>query len=343
MVGELDRSALPSAMEYIQLQSMRVPPHEARAARRGGWITTECRLHGGSDSLRWNLKTGGWICMACEEHGGDVLAYHQKALGLSFMQAAKDLGAWVDRDRKPSTVKPAKAPAPRDRVITVIASTGEMETDSTAAFQRDDDQHQVLANFGREIFRSCQPLANTPGESYLLARRCALPPVESHLRFHPALKHPSGHVGPALVALVTDAVTREMKTLHRTWIRADGTKADVNPPRLLLGKHSKQGGVVRLWPDEAVTYGLGIAEGIETALSMAHAYTPVWACIDAGNLGALPVLGGIETLLIGADNDPAGARGAEQCAQRWWAGGAEVLITTQQQNDLNDVLAEVQQ
>ena len=110
-------------------------------------------------------------------------------------------------------------------------------------------------------------------------------------------------------------------------MRADGTKADVDPPRLLLGGHRKQGGVIRLWPDEAVTTGLAIAEGIETALSLAHDYKPVWSVIDAGNLAAFPVLPGIETLIIGADHDEAGLKAAAACADRWAAAGVEVRRT----------------
>ncbi|MDB5956740.1 toprim domain-containing protein [Ramlibacter sp.] len=320
-MGELKRDELPDAHNYIEAQGLKAVGH-------GKWITTECRLHGGSDSMRWNTDTGGWVCMACGEHGGDVLAYHQKAHGLSFIEAAKDLRAW-------SELGPG-------RLVTVTTRARELESDSTRVRVPDPDQHQVLADFGLELLQTCRTISGTPGEEYLRARRCVIPPRGSHLRFHPALKHPTGYTGPALVALVTDAASREMKTLHRTWIRADGTKADVQPARLLLGRHSKQGGVVRLWHDEYVTHGLGVAEGIETALSMAHAYAPVWACLDAGNLGALPVLGGIQTLLIGADNDAAGARGAEECAARWWAAGVEVLITAQAQNDLNDALTEVQ-
>ncbi len=316
-MGEFRKDQLPDAHSYIESQGL-------RAVGRGAWVTTECRLHGGSDSMRWNTATGGWVCMACGEHGGDVLAYHMKAHGLPFAEAANELGAWEADGRGSST--PLRRPKPE---LTVAPPPVE------------EAQHQVLAQYGKELLASCRPLAGTVGEQYLLARRCTLPPSDSHLRFHPRLKHhPSGYEGPALVALVTDAVTREMRTLHRTWIRADGTKADVKPARMLLGGHTKQGGVVRLWPDEFVTTGLGIAEGIETALSMAHAYTPVWACLDAGNLALLPVLQGVETLLIGADNDPAGRRAAQECAGRWHAAGVEVLITKQEQNDLNDVLQE---
>lgn len=198
-------------------------------------------------------------------------------------------------------------------------------------------KHETLSDHGCDLWSACKPLSGV-AVAYLEGRRCVIPPADGDLRWHPALKHPTGSVGPALVARITDAVTRQPVSLHRTWIQADGRKADIDPPRLLLGGHRKQGGVIRLWPDEAVTAGLGVAEGIETALSLAWAYAPVWACIDAGNLAAIPVLPGIESLTIGADNDSAGIAAAQACAARWAAADAEVFVTRQTQNDLNDAI-----
>jgi len=202
-------------------------------------------------------------------------------------------------------------------------------------------RYETLSEFGRELWQACRPLA---GEAlaYLEARRCVIPPGDGDLRWHPTLKHPpSALAGPALVALVTDAVTRAPLTLHRTWVRADGAKAPMEPPRMLLGGHRKAGGVVRLWPDEAVTQGLGLAEGIETALSLAHAFTPVWAMVDAGNLEAMPALEGIEALTIAADNDESGrgAAAAHVCADRWSTAGRDVRIVLplDRSTDLNDI------
>lgn len=201
--------------------------------------------------------------------------------------------------------------------------------------------HDGLSDWALALWRSTQPItsADTAGQ-YLQSRRCILPPRGSHLRWHSNLKHPSGYVGPALVALLTDAVTTKPMSLHRTWIQADGKKADLDPPRLLLGGHIKAGTVCRLWPDDEVTMGLGIGEGIETALSLAHSYTPVWAAIDAGNLSQLPYLHGIESLLIARDRDPAGERAALTCAARWDAAGATAFVTKQAQNDINDAIQE---
>ena len=186
---------------------------------------------------------------------------------------------------------------------------------------------EFLSTYGLEHFARCTGLRATIGEQYLLARGCAIPPADGDLRFHPALKHPaSDYTGPALVALVTHAVTRAPLTLHRSWVRSDGRKAEIEPKRMLLGGHAKRHGVIRLWPDESVTYGLAVAEGIETALSLAHAYSPVWSCVDAGNLAALPVLQGIETLVIGADHDAAGINAASRCADRWAITGVDVRV-----------------
>lgn len=200
-------------------------------------------------------------------------------------------------------------------------------------------RHERLSEFGRELWDSCSPLAGE-ARAYLEARCCVVPPTDGDLRWHPALKHPpSGQIGPALVALVTDAESGRPLTLHRTWVRADGNKAALDPPRMLLGGHRKAGGVVRLWPDDSVTLGLGIGEGIETALSLAHAFTPVWACIDAGNMAELPVLEGIESLLIAADNDAAGIGAANICGVRWAAQGrdARIVMPDGHRLDLNDV------
>lgn len=203
-------------------------------------------------------------------------------------------------------------------------------------------QHETLSRAGRRLWASSLPLAGTVGASYLLARGCTLPPEDGDMRFLPAHRHPLGeYVGPALVALVTDIESREPISLHFTWVCPDGTKANTpGPARLLLGGHRKAGGCIRLWPDEAVTTGLGVGEGIESCLSLAHAFTPVWSLVDAGNLAALPVLPGIEALSIAQDNDPAGRRAAQALADRYTAAGCTVAIVGAEHDgeDLNDII-----
>jgi hypothetical protein len=278
---------------------------------------------------------------------------YQAALGPSRMVAR--MSAAIDWGRRRQAC-PACGRGPRDTALSVSPRTDgtyiahcfrcgsvffsdERANPSRAckAALQDETRRELLSRHGRELWRACRPISG-PARAYLEARGCVIPPPDGDLRWHPRLRHPSGYEGPAMVALLRDAVDGTPRTLHRTWIRPDGRKADVDPPRLLLGNHRKAGAVCRLWASECVTYGLGVAEGIETALSLAHAFKPVWACVDAGNLAALPVLEGVESLTVAADHDDAGIAAARACAQRWRAAGREVRIVMPGTTgaDLND-------
>ena len=122
-----------------------------------------------------------------------------------------------------------------------------------------------------------------------------------------------------VISLMTDPVTNEPTGIHRTFLDVDGAKLN----RKMLGRQ----GVVRLSPDDAVSAGLGIAEGIEDALAvMLSGWRPVWAATSADGIAKLPVLAGIQALTIFADADAAGLQAAENCRDRWRAAGREVVI-----------------
>ena len=95
---------------------------------------------------------------------------------------------------------------------------------------------------------------------------------------------------------------------------------------------------MRLWPDEDVTTGLCVAEGIETALTAARGFGLAWACLDAANLAALPVLAGVEALTVAVDHDRAGLDAFNAVAARWVAAGREVSewLPPGHGNDIND-------
>ena len=48
--------------------------------------------------------------------------------------------------------------------------------------------------------------------------------------------------------------------------------------------------VVKLCADEDVTVGLGLAEGLETALTVLgnFAFAPIWAALSAGTIATFP-------------------------------------------------------
>ena len=208
---------------------------------------------------------------------------------------------------------------------------------STFSSSQPSDTQKRWSDYAESVWQSCHPISGTALQ-YLQARHCVIPPANGDLRWHPNLKNKlSNWTGPALVARITDAVTNEPMTLHRTWITPSGTKAPISNPRLPLKGHAKQGGVIRLWPAETT---LGIAEGIESALSAAHSVVPSWALIDAKNLSTFPVIDGINSLFIFADNDSSGTgqTAAVECANRWVLAGRDVKTWTPStpDTDLND-------
>lgn len=174
------------------------------------------------------------------------------------------------------------------------------------------------------IFKVGLPLRGTPAETYLLGRGCALPETDE-IRYLPPR---SSNQYPAMLSRITDAVTGKPISLHFTLIKRDGSgKAPVERQKRLLSGHRKAGGVIRLTQGMDAPYGLGITEGIETALSVLRSgWRPVWSAIDAGNVAAFPVLEGLQRLTIFADNDCVGLKAAENCAGRWLAAGRTVRI-----------------
>ena len=223
------------------------------------------------------------------------------------------------------------------------ATRGRVEHGTRAQTLRvDATRHTTLADRWRDFWRTCSPIsADSLAGRYLRHRGCVLSPIDGDLRWHPECWHwPTRQRLPALVALITDIQTNVPLSLHFTFIRADGTgKADIEPPKLLLPRHRKSGGVIRLWPDACVTYSIGLAEGIESALSLAHAHAPVWATIDAGNLSTLPILHGIESVIVAVDHDNSGLKAAQSFATSWARAGVDVwlVIPDVAGADLNDV------
>ena len=140
-----DRNQLPDPVSYYESEGLTF-------TSRGKWRTTACSFHGGSDSMRINTETGGFMCMACDEKGGDVLAYHQAAHGLEFIDAAKALGAWID-DGRPAVQHKPTAMSPRDALqflereaMLVAVAAGNV---AYGVVLSDDDRKRVLQSAGR--------------------------------------------------------------------------------------------------------------------------------------------------------------------------------------------------
>jgi putative DNA primase/helicase len=205
---------------------------------------------------------------------------------------------------------------------------------------RDRHQHTGRTNSRRaaDLWAAASSLPNTPVEDYFRRRFAGhgVPQVVLEggaLRWH-AGERAAGAIG-AMLALMTDPITREPTGVHRTYLDPDFKRI----MRMMLGPK----GIVRLWPDEAVTMGLAIGEGIESTLAgaMLTERVPAWAGLDAGQLARFPVLSGVECLTIFVDHDLSltGQKAADLCAARWTGAGRQVaLLTPKRPADFNDLV-----
>ncbi|WP_309082847.1 toprim domain-containing protein [Chelativorans sp.] len=190
----------------------------------------------------------------------------------------------------------------------------------------------------RRLWETAVPITSTPAAIYLLWRGVGLPAEVLQgtvLRYHSAcpfrLENGSTVKLPAMLGAIVDIRTNEFCGIHRTALKPDGSgKADypgLGSPKRMLGNVS--GACIKLSADDEVTFGLHVAEGIETALSCkVMGFRPIWAALSAGGIARFPVLSGIETVTIMADNDASGTglSAARDCARRWVAAGREAIV-----------------
>lgn len=220
----------------------------------------------------------------------------------------------------------------------------------TATAEREAHQRQQWAENARriaQVWAQCVPLV--PGDSvtlYLKRRGFGgVWPLPELLRLHRELPywHGAEKLGtfPAMVAPIIAPDGRTV-ALHRTYLTADGRKADLPSPKKVTGAAgSLAGACIPLHkPARGV---IGIAEGIETALAASLASgVPTMAAYCAGALAGYLWPAGVQRLVIFADADKAGREAADTLRARAMAARlrSEVLTPTTEGTDWCDVWAE---
>lgn len=198
------------------------------------------------------------------------------------------------------------------------------------------------------IWQEARPIKGTIVETYLVSRKISLPEWPSALRFHPHCPRPRAGDDtrppplPAMVALV-EHVERGPVAVHCTYLSLDGSgKADLPKDKRKAMFGLVGGGAVRLGIPREREW-LAVAEGIETALSVASASAiPTWAALSAGGIKSLILPPEARTVLIAADNDTngVGQRAAYDAGQRFLSEERRVRIAIPPKSgtDFNDVL-----
>jgi hypothetical protein len=178
--------------------------------------------------------------------------------------------------------------------------------------------------------------AREPGEAvtaYLRSRAITLP-------IPPTIRQGVGLVlartpTPSMVAALQapDRRVIAVQQLRLTWA---GRKVPITLPRLTTGK--MHDGAVRLGPNGDV---LGLAEGIETALSaMQLSGVPVWAALGAERMSLVRIPEIVRELHVFLDNDDPGRRASEKTAERWLRHGVTIKLRAPPEGvaDWNDYL-----
>ena len=185
------------------------------------------------------------------------------------------------------------------------------------------------------IWREARQAGGTVAEQYLISRGLHLPPPPT-LRFHAGLKHPSGGIWPAMVALVTSGADDTPLAIHRTFLARDGRgKAPIDPQKMMLGPCAVavRSGLVR-------TASAHDRRGDRNGLSAMQATgQTAWAALSTSGLRTLDLPGDVRDVIVLADGDDPGEAAARDCAWRWKREGRRVRIARPPQGmDFNDML-----
>lgn len=229
-----------------------------------------CPACGGRDRARFDDRRGNgdYFCSHCGAGNGfDLL---RKVNGWDFREAARRVDEIIGNlpPAPPVSIEPKKF-------------------DSTKALN--------------ELWSISRPIANGDPASLYLASRCLEGPYGEALRYVPAMYHSGTRAKhPGMIALASD-VDGNMATLHRTYLTADGRKAQVVPCRKLMPGEFPRGGAIRLGPAAPV---MGVAEGVETALAASTLYgISVWSTIAEAFLQSWKPPAIAEHVVIFGDND----------------------------------------
>ena len=267
------------------------------------------RLHRFSTSERRG-DSAGW-CKLFDDLRGGVYGCHRQFPGESF--------TWSAIDRRTMTLEQRSLLARQFEAATA-------EREAQQRLQWSENAQRIA-----QMWAQCVPISpDDPCSAYLTQRGLVGAwPLPEVLRFHSSLPYWNGleKLGafPAMVAPLI-APNGSTVALHRTYLTADGRKANVPTPKKVTGASGVLAGASI--PLHEPTGGvIGIAEGIETALAT-HSASGIHtvAAYCAGNVASYVWPPSVRRIVVFADADRAGVDAAQKLKIRAMQSGLSAVV-----------------
>lgn len=247
-----------------------------------------CPFCGGVDRYRFDDKDGRGTFFCSQCGAGDGFTFLKRLNGWDFKTAWEMVG-------------PIAGMVPR----------------SVTRQQRDDNK---LLRLSENLWNSGEPLVigKRIDTVQMYLRKRGIRVIPSDVAYVEKCKLSGGDQPvwlPAMVAKVTGP-DGSMVSVHRTYLTIDGDKANVPEPKKMMPGPIPRSSAVRL---ATSGYRLGIAEGIETALSAMQLFgMPVWSALNAAQMMTFTPPDEVGELYIFGDHDPkfAGQSAAYALAHR---------------------------
>lgn len=265
-----------------------------------------CPVCGGTDRFRFDDKDrrGTWICaQACNDgrKAGDGLTLARLVNRWTFPETLNAFAAYLGFEGR--AVDRKVPPPPRPKPV-----------EKAVATQRVKDLLSTMTS----------PDMVADVVTYLASRNVWPLPADCELYAHVGVEYRrqsqakswvSEGTFPCLIAPVKD-LYGETVTAHVTYlengdklVRADHDGVVAPARKILSPMTGRIGCAVRLVPLDGST--LGIAEGIETALSAHRIHgLPVWSCLNTSLLASFMPPPGVTRVVVFADRDVAGMKAA---------------------------------
>ncbi len=284
-------------------------------------------------------KAGAWARWSTGDKGYGLVSLYRAVHGVEWKEAIKALAAMCGLSPEMTQHAPS---APKRSPI----------AQRNGASEQSAKQERI--QWAQTVYQSGIPVAGTLAEKYLREHRSIQGALPEDFRYSPALKHlDTKQLTPALMAPLRDKDHR-ITGMVRIFLNADGSKLDARykddqgqwqqattKANLGIAEHSGvivQQGQGTLW----------VAEGIETALSIAEAmpHQKVMASTSVDRLRTIPVGPEIHTVVLCADKDEAGSQTFKaliKAVEHHLSEGKKVFVTMPQSTqkcDFNDLMQE---